>query len=70
MENKDKEYMRFLAACFAMNGLIIGDHVVAGMIAKESVQLADELMKELEGETPHAGGIVDIVPKRKRTRSS
>lgn len=70
MENKDKEYMRFLAACFAMNGLIVGDHVVAGMIAKESLQLADELLRELEGEKDIAGGIVDIVPKRKRTRTT
>jgi hypothetical protein len=70
MENKDKEYMRFIAACFAMNGLIIGDHVVAGMIAKESIQLADELLKELDGEEEPAGGIVDIVPKRKRTRAN
>jgi hypothetical protein len=68
MENKDKEYMRFLAACFAMNGLIAGDHVVAGMVAKESIQLADELLKELESDKS-TGGIVDIVAKRKRTKS-
>lgn len=68
MENKDREYMRFLAACFAMSGLIAGDHVVAGMVAKESIQLADELLKELEKENS-TGGIVDIVAKRKRTKS-
>ena len=67
MENKDKEYMRFLASCFAMNGLIAGDHVVAGMIAKEAIQLADELLKELESDKS-TGGIVDIVAKRKRTK--
>lgn len=61
MENKDKEYMRFLASCFAM--------VTTGN-AKMSVKLADELLKELENEEPIAGGIVDIVPKRKRSRSS
>ena len=61
MENKDKEYMRFLAACFAV--ATCGD-------AKLAVKLADELMQELESAEPIAGGIVDIVPKRKRTRAS
>lgn len=61
MENKDKEYMRFLAACFAM--------VTCGN-AKMAVKLGDALIKELEDEEDIAGGIVDIVPKRKRSRSS
>lgn len=57
----DQEYMRFLAACFAM--VNCGNPVTA-------VKMADELIEELKGETIPAGGIVDIVPKRKRTRSS
>ena len=61
MENKDKEYMRFLAACFAM--VNCGNPITA-------VKMADELMEELKEEVVPAGGIVDIVPKRKRTRSS
>lgn len=59
MENKDKEYMRFLAACFAS----------INNPPDKAVELADELMKELENEATITGGIVDIVPKRKRTRS-
>ena len=61
MENKDKEYMRFLAACFAM--VNCGNPITA-------VKMADELIEELKEEVVPAGGIVDIVPKRKRTRSS
>jgi DNA-directed RNA polymerase subunit F len=61
MENKDKEYMRFLAACFAMT--TVGN-------AKMAVKLGDELLEELEGEKEATGGIVDIVPKRKRTRAN
>ena len=56
MENKDKEYMRFIAACFVM---------VGGASAKVAVQQADLLLEELENEVS-TGGIVDIVPKRKR----
>ena len=74
MENKDKEYMRFLAACFAMNGII--QMLKGGMEqiesaqesgAESAVQWADKLMKELESDKS-AGGIVDIVAKRKRTK--
>ena len=61
MENKDKEYMRFLAACFAV--ATCGD-------AKLAVKLADELMQELSDEEDIAGGIFDIVPKRKRSRTT
>ena len=62
MEDKDKEYMRFLAACFAL---------VSCGNAKMAVKLGDQLLKELDDEDEEvAGGIVDIVPKRKRTRSS
>lgn len=60
MENRDKEYMRFLAACFAL--------VNCGNPAS-AVKMADELLEELESEKPITGGIVDIVPKRKRTKS-
>lgn len=58
MENKDKEYMRFIAACFVM---------VGGASAKLAVQQADLLLEELEKDDIHAGGIVDIAPKRKRS---
>ena len=61
MENKDKDYMRFLAACFAM--ISCGN-------AKMAVKLGDQLIKELEGEDETTGGIVDIVPKRKHTRTT
>ena len=60
MENKDKDYMRFLAACFAL----------INNTPSKAVELADELMKELENEETIAGGIVDIVPKRKRRSNS
>ena len=60
MENRDKEHMRFLAACFAL--------VNCGNPAS-AVKMADELIEELEGGKVITGGIVDIVPKRKRTKS-
>ena len=53
--------MRFLAACFAL--VNCGNPVGA-------VRMADELLEELENEKAITGGIVDIVPKRKRSRSS
>lgn len=56
----DKEYMRFLAACFAL----------INNPPETAVKLADQLLKELEGGETIAGGIVDIVPKRKRTRTT
>jgi DNA-directed RNA polymerase subunit F len=58
MENKDKEYMRFIAACFAMTQCAS---------AANAVKFADELMRELEKDDIHVGGIVDIAPKRKRS---
>ena len=60
MENRDKEHMRFLAACFAL--------VNCGNPAS-AVKMADELLEELESDKPITGGIIDIVPKRKRTKS-
>ena len=59
MENKDKDYMRFLAACFAMASC--GD-------PKASIKMADELLENLEPNKT-SGGIVDIVAKRKRSKS-
>lgn len=51
MNEKDKEYKRFLAACFAMNGLI--SRTVSGFdadeLAKDSYQIADSM---LEAEDP------------------
>jgi DNA-directed RNA polymerase subunit F len=61
MENKDKEYMRFLAACFAL--------VNCGN-PSSAVKMADELIDELDADKTVTGGIVDIVPKRKRTRTT
>jgi hypothetical protein len=61
MENKDLEHMRFLAACFAL--VNCGNPINA-------VKMADELMKELKNEKVTAGGIVDIVSKRKRRNTS
>jgi hypothetical protein len=61
MENKDREHMRFLASCFAL--INCGNSINA-------VKMADELMEELSNEKVTTGGIVDIVPKRKRSRSS
>lgn len=59
MENKDKEHMRFLASCFAL--VNCGDPVLA-------VNMADKMLEELANEKS-TGGIVDIVAKRKRTKS-
>jgi hypothetical protein len=61
MENKDREHMRFLAACFAL--VNCGNPTGA-------VRMADELLEELDNEKAITGGIVDIVPKRKRRSSS
>lgn len=58
--DKDKEYMRFLAACFAL--------VNCGN-PKAAVSMADEMLEELERDKSTAGGIVDIAPKRKRTKT-
>jgi DNA-directed RNA polymerase subunit F len=60
MNEQDKQYARFLAACFAL--LQCG-------IPKKAVEMADQLIKELDDEKVVAGGIVDIVPKR-RSRSN
>jgi hypothetical protein len=60
MENKDKEHMRFLASCFAL--INCGNPIGA-------VRMADELLEELESDKAITGGIVDIVPKRKKTKS-
>ena len=56
MENKDREHMRFLAACFAL--MNCGN-------PKAAVNLADELLEELNSHKT-GGGIVDIVAKRRR----
>ena len=56
MENKDREHMRFLAACFAL--MNCGN-------PKAAVSLADELIEELNNQKT-GGGIVDIVAKRRR----
>lgn len=48
--------MRFLAACFAL--MNCGN-------PKTAVNLADELMEELDSQKT-SGGIVDIVSKRRR----
>ena len=53
--------MRFLAACFAL--VNCGNPTGA-------VRMADELLEELDNEKAITGGIVDIVPKRKRRSSS
>jgi len=58
--DKDKDYMRFLAACFAL--VNCGSPISA-------VRLADELLEELEKSSTTQGGIVDIVPKRRRTKN-
>ena len=60
MEN-DKEYMRFLAACFAITG---------GATPKNAVKVADQLMEELDNEEDADGGIAAVVPKRPRKRSN
>jgi hypothetical protein len=57
MDNKEKEHMRFLAACFAL--------VNCGN-PKSAVLMADELIDELDSKQKTTGGIVDIVAKRKR----
>jgi hypothetical protein len=60
MEN-DKKYMRFLAACFALNG---------GASVRLALKMADQLIEELENEEDNDGGITAVVPKRTRRRSN
>jgi hypothetical protein len=56
----DKQYMRFLAACFA---------IVGGNSPKTAVTIADELLEELENEKNNGNGIAAVIPKRPRKRS-
>jgi ribosomal silencing factor RsfS len=56
----DKKHMRFLAACFA---------IVGGNSPKEAVNIADELIEELENEKNVDNGIAAVIPKRTRKRS-
>ena len=54
--DKDRKHMRFLAACFAL--MHCGNSKIA-------VNLADELLEELDNPKT-GGGLVDIVSKRRR----
>jgi len=60
MEN-DLKHMRFLASCFA---LIVAES------PKNAVEIADELLQELENEKTIDSGIATVVPKRKRSRNN
>ena len=80
----DKKYMRFLAACFALNGYLSKmacDPTASGEIckknetnvdalAKASCLFADRLIEELENEEDNDGGIASVVPKRTRKRNN
>jgi hypothetical protein len=70
----DKKYMRFLASCFAMTGLLEGyqypDEFTEQHLAKTAVGCADALLEELENEKDIDDGIAAVVPKRTRRRSN
>lgn len=72
MENKDNEHLRDLIAMFAMNGLLqIPGEYNDQALAELAYSLADTMMKAREkNEKDTDGGIADIVPKRKRSRSN
>lgn len=67
MEN-DKKYMRFLASCFAMNGLLQGAPNEFSMeyMAKLSVSCGDALIDELDKESEDDG--IAAVAKRVRRK--
>jgi hypothetical protein len=68
--DKDKEYLRDLIAMFAMNGLLqIPGEYNDQALAELSYSLADEMLKAKQNTAKAVGGIVDIVPKRKRSKS-
>lgn len=70
MENKDKEYLRDLIAMFAMNGLLqIPGEYNDQALAELSYSLADTMLMAREVKAPVVGGIVDIVPKKKRSKN-
>lgn len=70
MENKDKEYLRDLIAMFAMNGLLqIPGEYNDEALSDLAYSLADTMIKSREKSAVAAGGIVDIVAKRKRTKN-
>jgi hypothetical protein len=70
----DKKYMRFLASCFAMTGLLEGyqypDEFTEQHLAKTAVGCADALLEELENEKAVDDGIASVVPKRPRKRNN
>ena len=70
----DKKYMRFLASCFAMTGLLEGyqypDEFTEEHLARTAVGCADALLEELENEKDIDDGIASVVPKRKRRSNS
>jgi hypothetical protein len=70
----DKKYMRFLASCFAMNGLLNGyqdpNEFTEQHMAKIAVGCADALLEELENEKDDDDGIAAVAPKRTRKRNS
>ena len=69
----DQKYMRFLASCFALTGLLEGfhspDEFTEQHLARVAVGCADALIEELENEKNTDGGITAVVPKRSRKRS-
>jgi hypothetical protein len=73
MEN-DKKYMRFLASCFAMTGLLEGyqypDEFTEQHLARTAVGCADALLEELEREKDIDDGIASVVTKRRRSRNN
>ena len=70
----DKKYMRFLASCFAMTGLLEGyqypDEFTEKHLAKTAIGCADALLEELENEKDIDDGIASVVTKRKRRSNS
>lgn len=63
----DKKYMKFLASCFAMTGLLQGAPNEFSMeyMAELAVKCGDALINELDKD-PEEGGIVAAAKRRKR----
>jgi hypothetical protein len=63
--DKDKEYKRFLVACFAMNGLITR-YGLDGVreLSDASFRIADAMIDQEDSENVVDSGIVAAKPKR------
>jgi len=64
MKNKDKEYLRDLIACFAMNGYMSGKKQFSERgLAVASYELADMMLKVRDEKEPPNMGITAVTLK-------